>query len=474
MAGATEAVRAPAGALSLGGILVLALGTFEFSLEQSIVVPALPAVAEHYDASLVATGWIVTGFLLSGIVAVPVLGRLGDLYGKRRLLLLALGAFAVGSLICAVADSIGVVIAGRIVQGIGAAVGPLSYGIAKDSVPPERLPRAIGVIVAGAMGGASVGYVLSGILVDRVSVTAVFWFLLAVGVVLGLAAIVLVPESRVRARARVDVWGAALLALGLAALLLAISKGIDWGWSSGRVLGLFAAAAALLGAFTVVERRAAQPLVDLGVVVRRPFANANLCAFAFGYAFFIVALALPFIGALPEGDGPGLGLSTTEIGLLLLPTGLASMAGGWAAGRWTNRIGARSLVAIGSALGIAAYAGLALIGLGALPLATASAVLGLSWGFILTGIYAVVVGSASADKSGVTVAVNVLIRNTAGALGAQIAFVILAEAASEGGGGIESGFTSAFVMGAVGAGVALVASTSLGGRRTVPRPVGGT
>jgi MFS family permease len=473
MAGATEAVRAPAGALSLGGILVLALGTFEFSLEQSIVLPALPAIAEHYRASLVATGWMVTGFLLSGIVAVPVLGRLGDLYGKRRLLLAALGAFAVGSLICALADSIGVVIAGRIVQGIGAAVGPLSYGVAKDSISPERLPRAIGVIVAGAMGGASVGYVLSGVLVDRLSVTAVFWFLLAVGVALGVAATALIPESPVRARAWVDAWGATLLALGLAALLLAISKGIDWGWSSGRVLGLFVAAAALLGAFAVVERSVAQPLVDLGVVVRRPFANANLCAFAFGYAFFIVALALPFIGAMPEGHGPGLGLSTTEIGLLLLPTGLASMVGGWAGGRWANRMGARTLVVIGCALGIAAYAGLALIGLGALALAVASAVLGLSWGFILTGIYAVVVGSASPDKSGVTVAVNVLIRNTAGALGAQIAFVIIAEAASEDGGGLESGFTNAFVMGAVGAGVALVASAFLRGRGAVPQPAGG-
>jgi predicted MFS family arabinose efflux permease len=233
--------------------------------------------------------------------------------------------------------------------------------------------------------------------------------------------------------------------------------GSTWGWSSARVVGLFAASAAVLALFVLVERRVRQPLVDLGLVVTRPFLNANVCVVAFGFAFFIAVFLVPQIAASPEVTGYGLGLSTVEIGLILAPTGLAALAGGWAGGRAVDRIGPRALVASGSLLGVLAYGGLALAESTPVALASWSAMIGLAWGFMLTGIYTVVIRGASMDKTGVAIAVNVVVRNTAVAVGAQVAFAIVAAAELVEQFPAESGYSQAFFVGAAGAGFAFVA-----------------
>ena len=467
MASSQAAVAAPR-SLSLAGVFVLGLGALDFGLEQSIILPALPALGEHYHASLIAVAWLVTGFTLASVVGVPVFGRLGDLFGKRLMLLVCLGAFAVGSLICALTHSIALAIAGRIVQGLGAAVGPLCYGLARDNVPPELLSRAIGTVVGAAMSGSAIGFLLSGVVVDRFSPAAVFWLLVALAAGTGVAVVALVRESPERANVRVDVPGALILSGGLVALLLAISKGRDWGWSSARIASVFADSFVLLACFVAVERRVRQPLVELALVVRRPFANANVCVAAFGFSFFVAVFLVPQIAAAPESTGYGSALSTTGIGLVLAPTGIVALAGGWVGGRAVDRLGPRAVVACGSALGIAAYLSLAFEHNTPAALTSGSAVIGLGWGLILTGIYSVVIRGARADETGVALAVNVVIRNTAVAVGAQVAFAIVAAAGVVSGFPAESGFTRAFALSAAVAGLALLASALLPGRATAP------
>ena len=456
--------RASAESLGVGGIFVLSLGAFDFGLEQSLIIPALPALADHYGASLGAIAWMVTGFVLASIVAIPLVGRLGDMFGKRRMLLLSLAAFAIGSLVCALADSSGLAIAGRVIQGLGSAVTPLTYGLVRDTVPPDRLPRAIGAVVGGASAGAAIGFLLSGLLVDAFSAVAIFWFLLGFAILIAIAVWVLVRESPVRAEVRLDGGGAALLGLGLLALLLTISRGSTWGWTSGRTLVTLGAALALLAAFALVEDRVRQPLVNLGLVVTRPFASANLCAVAFGYSFFIAVFVIPQIAAAPASTGYGLGLSTTGIGLILLPTGVASVAGGLAGGRVLSRVGPRALVASGSVLGIAGYTLLALAHPSPATLTIGSAAIGLAWGLILTGIASVVIRSASPDSTSVAVAVNAVTRNTAVAIGAQVAFAIIAGADVAGTFPVESGYTWVFAMGGLGAAVLMLTSALMPGR----------
>jgi predicted MFS family arabinose efflux permease/tetratricopeptide (TPR) repeat protein len=459
---------APAEPLRVGGIVALSLGALDFGLEQSLIIPALPALAEHYGASLGAIAWMVTGFVLASIVAIPVVGRLGDMLGKRRMLLISLAAFAIGSLVCALAESSGLAIAGRVIQGLGAAVTPLTYGLARDTVAPERLPHAIGAVVGGASAGAAIGFLLSGLLVDTFGAAAVFWFLLGFAILIAIAVRVLVRESAVRADVRLDPGGAALLGLGLLALLLAISRGSTWGWTSGRTLLTFLAALSLLAAFALVEDRVRQPLVNLGLVVTRPFASANLCAFAFGYSFFIAVFVIPQIAAAPASTGYGLGLSTTGIGLILLPTGVASLAGGLAGGRVLERLGPRALVAGGAALGIAGYTFLALTHPSPATLAIGSAAVGFAWGVILTGIASVVVRSAAPDSTSVAVAVNAVTRNTAVAIGAQVAFAIIAGADAARTFPVESAYTWVFAMGGLGAVLLLLTSALMPDRTLLP------
>jgi MFS family permease len=454
--------------VSFGTIVVLALGALDFGLEGSLIIPALPRFAELYDASITGVAWLATGFLISGVVAVPLFGRLADLYGKRLLLLVALAAFFAGSLICAVTHSIELAIAGRVVQGLGTAVGPLTFGLARDLLPPAVLPRAVGGIIGAASVGAAIGLVFSGILADSFSPATIFWFLAVFSATLAVAVAAVVPETPVRARVRLDVAGAGLLVIGLFALMLGVSQGNKWGWSSPAVIALFAGSAVFFAVFIVVERRVSQPLVDLALVVARPFANANLCAFAIGYSFYLATFVIPLLAAAPPESGYGQGLSTTEIGLLLMPTALASLLAGWVGGRALDRLGPRVLVATAATIGILAYISLALAHGSWLQLTIPVGVLGLSIGLGLTAVYPIALRSSDLDKTAVAVSITANMRNTAIAVGTQVAYAILLGAGFVGPFLDEVGFTRTFVMGAIVAGLALVAAAFLPGRTAAP------
>jgi MFS family permease len=463
-----EAAEQPREALSLVGIGVLTLGALDFGLEGSIIVPALPELAAHYDASLLAAAWLATAFLLAAVVAVPILSRLGDIHGKRLCLLLSLGAFGVGSLVCALTDSIELAIAGRAVQGLGAAAGPLTLALARDVVPPGRLPRVIGAIIGSASVGGGIGFLLGGVLVDAFTPAAIFWFLAGLAVTLIVAIATVVPETPLRAKVRLDLAGISLLGAGLVALLLAISKGSAWGWSSAPIVGLFVTAGVLLALFVLVESRVREPHVDLSLVRTRPFASVNVCAFAFGFSFFVATYVVPQIAAAPVESGYGLALSTTEIGLLLVPSCVASLLASYAAGWLNDHVGARALVATGAVCGTAGNTFLAFADESTLSLAAGTAVIGAGWGFILPGLYTVVLRHASADKSAVAVSVPAIIRNTGVSVGVTTAFAIVTAAGLSGPFPADSGFTQALLVAAAGAGVVLLASLALPGRQPAP------
>lgn len=465
-------LAAPSKSLSTPARVVLMLGALDFGLEQSIILPALPDLADHYSASIIGVAWLSTAFLLASIVAVPLCSRLGDIFGKRLLLLASLATFAAGSLVCALTHSIALAVAGRAIQGLGAAIAPLALGLARDIVSPEHLPRVIGSVVGAANIGSAVGFLLSGVLVDLFSPIALFWFLFLLACTLMACVAAFVPESPVRSRVRVDVAGAVLLASGLVSLLLAISKGTAWGWSSPEIIALFAGAAVLLAVFALVERRVPHPLVDLRLVTTRPFANVNLCAFLFGYAFFVAVIVLPQIAATPEASGYGLGLSTIQIGLLLVPTSVAGFTASWLGGRIVDRVGPRALFAVGALCGIVGYVSLTVEHSTFAALALGSAVIGIGWGFILTGIYVVIMRNATVDKTGVAMGVMVVFRNTAVSTGVTVAFVLISAAGFSGEFRNDAGYTWAFAMCAVGAAISLLASPLLPGRRAVaaPRP----
>ena len=253
-------------------------------LLQSLVVPALPDLQAALHTSQRTVSWIFTAYLLSASVATPVLGRLGDMFGKERMLVVVLAALSAGSLVAALTSSIGVMIAARVLQGVGGAVFPLAFGIIRDEFPRERVPGAIGGISTLLGVGSGLGIVLAGPIVDHLSYHWLFWIPLVMTAIATVAKFLFVPESPVKTPGTVNFLAAGLLSGWLIALLLGVSEGADWGWTSARVVGLFVTAVILFAAWVAVERRARVPLVDVRLM-RPPvvwWTNISVFLFVFG------------------------------------------------------------------------------------------------------------------------------------------------------------------------------------------------
>lgn len=434
---------------------VLAVGILDFSLEQAVVAPALPLVAQRYEASATDVVWLLTAFLLTAAVATPVVGRLGDQYGRRRLLLWSVGAFLFGSAICALADSLGMLIAGRGVQGLGAGTAPLALALVRDQVAPERVSRAVGLLIGAAGGGSVLGVLGGSLLIDTGSLSALFWALTAVAALTLAAVATLLPESSVRSSAPVGWSGAALLGAGLVALLLAISQGNDWGWSSTRILALLAGAATGLSGFALRERWARAPLFDPRLLARRPVWSGQVLTFVAGFVAFSHLAVLPLLAGLPKSTGYGLGLSTTEIGVLLVPSSLAALISGPLAGRLTPRVGTRLLILAGLLCIALGDAILALFTVSEVTILLAGLPLGLAFGLTIGTTLDLVLAGADGHESGAALGLTNEMRTIGSALGATVAAAIVTAAAEIAPGvPVASGFHDAFGVFAVAALVA--------------------
>jgi Major Facilitator Superfamily len=331
-------------------IAALAVAAVSNALMQTLVVPAIGVLARDLDASPTAATWVLTAFLLASAVLAPLLSSLGDRYGKRRLLLVVLWAYLVGTLGAMAAWNLGALIGFRALQGVSLAVLPLGFGILREALPTDRVALGLGV-TSGVLGaGAGIGLVAGGLIVDHGS-----WrWLFALGAATALIALWgvarHVPESTARSDRRLDLAGSGVLALALTALLLALTVGPDRGWTAPATLGLLTAALVGLVALAVVERRAADPLLASGTFGRRPVLLTHLAAFIWGFMSFIFYVLLPLLAQLPTGAG--LGASVTMTGLLLLPGALVLLPAGAAAAWVDGRLGPRAPLAIG--LGVAA------------------------------------------------------------------------------------------------------------------------
>jgi EmrB/QacA subfamily drug resistance transporter len=455
------------GARALPGrtLAILALGALAYALAQTMIIPALPAIQAQYGASQEAATWLLTAFLLTSSVCTPLLGRLGDMFGKEKLLLVSLIVFGLGSLICAVAPSINVLILGRVVQGAGGAIFPLAFGIIRDEFPRARVGSSIGLISATFGIGGGLGLVLAGVFVDHLSVAWIFWFSLVVTTAAAWATWRFVPESPVRVQARIDWVGAAILSVLLSAGLLAVSQGNAWGWTSTRVLGLFAVAVVLLGVFVAFERRVEEPLVDMRLMASRPVWSTNLAAFGVGFAMFGSYILIPELVQLSKETGFGFGRSATAAGIVMLPSALVMLFAGPAAGWLGARYGSRLPLALGALFAGLAYVDLGLLHSTLLEIALAGVFIGIGIGLAYAAMANLVVQAVRQDQTGVATGINTIMRSIGGAVGAQISASLLAgNTILDGRFPAESGFSWAFILSGAAALVAMLV-TGL-----IPRP----
>ena len=309
-------------------LAVLAIGALGFAVAQTTLIPTLGELRDELGTDTSGVAWVLTGYLLAAAVATPIAGRLGDMLGKRRLFVASLLVFAAGNAVAALGDTLEVVVAGRVLQGIGGGIIPLAISIIRDEFPAERVPGSIGLISAIFGIGGGLGLVLGGVVTDALSYHWIFWIGAVVAALAALAAQLLVPESPVRTPGRVDLRGAALLAAGLVPPLFAISRANEWGWGSARTLGLIAAGVAVLAVFVAVERRTAEPLADVRALSAPPVLMTNLTTLLVGFGMFGSFMLIPQLAETPAASGYGFGLDATGAGLLLLPGSLVMLFAG--------------------------------------------------------------------------------------------------------------------------------------------------
>jgi EmrB/QacA subfamily drug resistance transporter len=446
-------------------LAVLVVGALAYALSQTLVVPALPEIQRQLDTSATAVTFVLTAYLLTASVATPIAGRLGDMFGKERVLVITLTAFAVGSLVAALSHSIGVLIAGRAIQGVGGAVFPLSFGIIRDEFPPERVATGIGLISATFGIGGGVGLVLSGVIVDNLSYEWLFWFGLVVVAIAIVTTHLFVPESPIKSPAKIDWGGAGLLSIGLVALLVAISEGNGWGWRTAEVLGLFATSAVVLSLWVLWERRVPQPLVDMEMMRDRAVLATNLTGLLVGFGMFGSFILIPQLVQTSPQAGFGFGASVSEAGLFMLPSAGVMLVAGPLAGWLGTRFGSKLPLLLGTATAVISFAFLAVAHDQRWSIYVGTALLGLGVGFSFASMANLVVEAVDQRQTGIATGINTIVRTIGGSLGGQIAASIVAgHVVARTGLPEESGFTAAFVMSAVGAGAAFAFALAIPAR----------
>ncbi|TDC28602.1 MFS transporter [Micromonospora sp. 15K316] len=459
--------------------LVLAAGAGFFAMLQSLITPVLPVIQHDLHTSQNTVTWVLTAYLLSASIFTPILGRVGDMIGKGRMLVVSLVALAVGCLLAAIAPSIGVLIIARVVQGIGGAVFPLSFGIIRDEFPAARVSSSVATISAIIAAGGGLGVVLAGPIVSVLGYRWLFWIPMVVVGLTALAAYRFVPESPVRSPGRINVWATLLLSGWLVALLLPVSKGAAWGWTSGRVLGLLALAVVLLVGWLVAEVRSANPLIDMRMMRLPGVWTTNLVALLYGGSMFAIYAFVPQFVQTPASAGYGFGASVTQAGLLMLPMLVGMFVAGLVAGRLEVRFSAKAQLATGAVFNVAASAMLALAHDTRLEIALAGALVGIGIGLAFASMANLIVANVAPSQTGVATGMNANIRTIGGAIGAAVVSSVITANPQASGLPREAGFTTGFLLLtaiALAAAVAalIVPSGRRAPRRRTPVPATGT
>ena len=429
-------------------LAILALGGLAYAVLSSAVVPALPTIQHDLGASETGITWLLTGYLLSASVGTAILGRLGDIYGKERVLVWTLVLLGGGTLLAALSHSLAVLIVARVVQGVGGGIFPLSFGIVRDEFPAEKVAGSIGLLSAILGIGAGVGIVVGGLIVEHFAWQWLFWLPLAVILVAGVFTWRFVPESPVRMPGRPNWTAAALMSAGISTVLIAVSQTTTWGWGSPRTLGLLALGLLLCCAWIAYEVRSSNPLIDMAMMRIRGVWTTNLTAFLLGAGMYSSFVVFPQFAQLPTSTGFGYGASVVQSGLYLLPSTLGMVAMGFGAGAIARRFGSKAAVVTGSAITAGAFALIATAHAHPYDMLLSALLLGIGVGLAFAALGNLIVQAVPPEQTGAAGGMNTVMRTIGGALGGQLAATFI-ENNTVAGVPTVTGFEQTFVMATV-------------------------
>lgn len=437
---------------------LLAVSSGSFAMLQSLISPVLPTVEQALHTTQAGVSWVLIAWLLSASIATPLLGRVGDMIGKEKTLLVVLGAIAAGSLVAALSPNIGVLVVGRVIQGLGGAVYPIAFGIIRDEFAGRRVPSAIGALSSVIAVGGGIGTVLAGPISAGLGWRWLFWIPLAVVVLVGVLAGIFVPGSPVRSGGRIGWVASTLLAVWLLALLLPVSEGQLWGWAAPPTIALFAVAAVGLTAWIMVEARSANPVIDMRMMRQTAVWTTNIVALLFGASMFSVLTFLPQFIETPRAAGYGFGSSVTVAGVVILPMLVLMAVGGLASGPIHEVVGFKAQLGWGSAFLGAGSLGFAFWNGTAWQVAIGGAVFGLGLGLAYSAMTSLIVRAVAPGQTGAATGMNTNIRNIGGALGTAVVTAVVTATARPDGLPTAAGYATGFTVLAVTAAVAVVVS----------------
>lgn len=425
----------PTGAASKQGggnatkvIVALAFAGIVSAIMQTLVVPLIAQFPALLNTTSDNASWIVTVTLLTGAIATPVAGKLGDMYGKKKIIMILTIPLIVGSILCAVATGVSFMIIGRGMQGLGIGIVPLGISLVKDVVPKDRVHSSMALMSASLGVGGALGLPLAAAVAEQGSWRLLFWFAAVLSVLITVAVMAWVPAvapSREES-GKFDWYGAIGLSGLLVALLLAVSKGNTWGWSSPTIIILFVVAVVIAAVWGRAELKVKNPLVDLRTTARPLVLWTNVTSLLIGFAMYAQSLVFPQLLQLPTQTGYGLGQSMVAMGLWMAPSGLAMMAMSPVGARVTRRFGAKVTLALGSLIVAIGYgsAQLTLGSAGTLIISTilTSCGVGLAYG----AMPALIMSGVPAHETGAANAFNSLTRSFGSSVAAAVSGVVLA------------------------------------------------
>jgi len=426
---------------------------------QTLVTPLLPQLPQILNTSQSNAAWVITATLLAAAVSVPLTGRLGDLYGKRLVLLVCTIPLAIGSIMCALASSVYPMIVGRGLQGIGMGMVPLGIALLRDAVPVHKLSSSIALVSASIGIGAGIGLPLSAAVSEYANWRALFWGSALLAVAIAMLVWRLIPNTSPTAKGeRFDVVGACGLAIGLVCFLIGVSKGSEWGWTAIPTIGLLLASIITLIAWGTWELHTHEPLIDLRTTVKPRVLTTNLASVFVGIGMYASMLVLPQLLQYPESTGYGLEQSMLATGLWMLPGGLMMMLVSPLGGRLIDVRGPKFTLISGVATLAAGYV-LAQLLFGTswglmVSLMVINSGVGLAYGAMPALIMSSVPRSATATANGF----NALMRSLGTSIGAAIIGATLAQMTVSTGEQTlttEAGFRVALIVGGTVAALAL-------------------
>ncbi|MFE1665157.1 MFS transporter [Microbacterium sp. P02] len=440
-------------------IAVLAIAGLASSFMFTLMVPIQSKLPELLHASREDTAWVVTATLLAAAVVTPISGRLGDMYGKRRIVLVLVAVMVLGSVIAALSPGIIGVIVGRALQGAITGVIPLGIAILRDVLHEERVDSAIALISATLGVGGALGLPISAVITEYSDWHVLFWMAAGLGAVVFVLVLWIVPVSVLRTAGRFDFVGAAGLTVGLVGLLLAISRGNEWGWTSPAVLVCGVGGVVVLLAWGWFELRIAEPLLDLRVAARRPVLLTNIASIAMGFSLFASNVAYPQMLELPVSTGAGFGLSLVAASLIIMPSGLVMMVLSPFSGRMARTVGPRLLLVLGAISLVAAYAFTLAFSSEVWHILVANIIIGVGIGFGYAAMPMLIMRSVPPSETGASNGLNALFRSLGTSTAAAVIGAVLASYSTTLDGvqvPTTSAFTMSFVLGLGAAAIAFV------------------